>query len=94
MIMQETTGGSYTLSLERSSISSSNYGSASEFPVVDYADGCTLLHLACEVADIIMLELLLQYGANVNAVDSRGDMPLHRCIVKGKSMNAKMLLAR
>ncbi|CAI9302185.1 unnamed protein product [Lactuca saligna] len=25
--------------------------------------GCTLLHLACEIADIWMIELLLQYGA-------------------------------
>nr|KAJ0214148.1 hypothetical protein LSAT_V11C400199760 [Lactuca sativa] len=27
--------------------------------------GCTLLHLACETADIWMIELLLQYGAVV-----------------------------
>ncbi|KAI4386345.1 hypothetical protein MLD38_004283 [Melastoma candidum] len=94
MLMQETTSRTHTSSLERSSLGSSNYGSASEFPVMDYADGCTLLHLASETSDIGMLELLLQYGANVNAVDSRGDMPLHCSIVKGKPLNAKMLLSR
>ncbi|KAI4340624.1 hypothetical protein MLD38_025439 [Melastoma candidum] len=94
MLPQESTSRTHTSSLERSSISSSNYGSASEFPVMDYAEGCTLLHLACDTADIGMLELLLQYGVNVNAVDSRGDMPLHHCIIRGKSANAKLLLAR
>ncbi|KAI4381328.1 hypothetical protein MLD38_007407 [Melastoma candidum] len=94
MSMQETTTRTHTLSIERSSLGSSNYGSASEFTVMDYADGCTLLHLASEASDIGMLELLLQYNANVNAVDSRGDMPLHYSIVKGKPLNAKMLLAR
>ena len=34
-------------------------------------EGCSLLHLACETADIGMLKLLQQYGANVNASDSR-----------------------
>jgi Arf-GAP/coiled-coil/ANK repeat/PH domain-containing protein len=57
-------------------------------------DGCTLLHLACETADIGMLELLLQYGANVNATDSRGQTPLDRCILKGRNTFAKLLLTR
>ncbi|XP_073303652.1 ADP-ribosylation factor GTPase-activating protein AGD3-like isoform X1 [Primulina huaijiensis] len=57
-------------------------------------DGWYLLHLACETADIGMIELLLQYGANINAVDSRGHTPLHRCIVRGKSSLVKLLLTR
>ncbi|KAJ1443077.1 Pleckstrin-like proteiny domain [Sesbania bispinosa] len=61
---------------------------------MDYLDGCTLLHLACETADIGMLELLLQYGANINATDLRGQTPLHRCILKGKSTFARLLLSR
>ncbi|XP_073299884.1 ADP-ribosylation factor GTPase-activating protein AGD3-like [Primulina huaijiensis] len=58
------------------------------------ADGWYLLHLACETADVGMIELLLQYGANINAVDSRGQTPLHRCIIRGKSSLVKLLLTR
>ncbi|GKC44014.1 ribonuclease H-like domain-containing protein [Tanacetum coccineum] len=35
-------------------------------------DGCTLLHLPCETANVGMIELLLQYGANINVFSSRG----------------------
>nr|GEW81605.1 ADP-ribosylation factor GTPase-activating protein AGD3 [Tanacetum cinerariifolium] len=34
-------------------------------------DGCTL-HLACETADVGMIELLLQYGANINVFNLKG----------------------
>lgn len=57
-------------------------------------EGCTLLHIACETADIGMVELLLQYGANINATDLRGRTPLHRCILKGRSIIARLLLSR
>lgn len=57
-------------------------------------DGCSLLHLACQFADVGMVELLLQYGANVNAVDSRGRTPLHHCITEQKTDTAKVLLMR
>lgn len=57
-------------------------------------DGCSLLHLACQFADVGMVELLLQYGANINAVDSRGRTPLHYCITERKSDIAKVLLMR
>ena len=66
----------------------------SEGQIMDDLDGCTLLHLACEAADIGMLELLLQYGANINAMDPRGQTPLHRCILKGKAELAKLLFTR
>ncbi|CAI9278135.1 unnamed protein product [Lactuca saligna] len=61
---------------------------------MDEFEGCTLLHLACETADIGMIELLLQYGANVNVPDSRGQTPLHHCILRGKSAFARLLLTR
>ncbi|KAL0421633.1 UNVERIFIED_CONTAM: ADP-ribosylation factor GTPase-activating protein AGD3 [Sesamum latifolium] len=61
---------------------------------IDDLDGCSLLHLACETADIGMIELLLQYGANINSTDSRSQTPLHRCIIKGKTALAKLLLTR
>ena len=57
-------------------------------------EGCTLLHLACETADVGMIELLLQYGAIINICDSRGQTPLHRCILRGKTACAKLLLTR
>lgn len=78
-------------SLDRSSTSSLNL---SEGQALEDLDGCSLLHLACETADIAMLELLLQYGANINAIDSRGQTPLHRCILRGKTTFGKLLLSR
>ncbi|KAK1406039.1 hypothetical protein QVD17_42236 [Tagetes erecta] len=60
----------------------------------DDLDGCTLLHLACETADVGMIELLLQYGATINVTSSRGHTPLHHCILRGKAACAKLLLSR
>jgi Arf-GAP with coiled-coil, ANK repeat and PH domain-containing protein len=57
-------------------------------------EGFTLLHLACREADLGMVELLLQYGANVNSVDAQGRAPLHHCVLKGRALFAKLLLAR
>ncbi|KAI9114471.1 hypothetical protein K1719_014699 [Acacia pycnantha] len=48
----------------------------------------------CLTADSTMVELLLQYGADINAPDSRGQTPLHCCITNGKSATAKLLVAR
>lgn len=59
-----------------------------------HPDGCSLLHIACQFADIGMVELLLQYGADVNAIDSKGQTPLHYCITVQKSDIAKVLLIR
>ncbi|XP_057251203.1 ADP-ribosylation factor GTPase-activating protein AGD3-like isoform X1 [Beta vulgaris subsp. vulgaris] len=39
-----------------------------------------------------MLEILLQYGANVKTSDTRGQPPLHRCILKGKASAARLPL--
>ncbi|CAD6245922.1 unnamed protein product [Miscanthus lutarioriparius] len=60
----------------------------------DSCKGLSLLHLACRVADVGMVELLLQYGASVNMNDSRGRTPLHHCILKGRHRHAKLLLSR
>lgn len=100
MLLQEQTSLDHSSrcltgdSFDKSSVSSSNAASTSEGQTMDEFDGWSLLHLACETADIGMLELLLQYGANINACDSRGQMPLHRCILRGKSALAKLLLSR
>ncbi|KAF5449232.1 hypothetical protein F2P56_029702 [Juglans regia] len=101
MLLQEQTShehnGSSSLagdSLERSSTSSTNLAGTSEGQNLEDLDGCTLLHLACETADIGMIELLLQYGANINATDSRGQTPLHRCIRRCRTTSVKLLLTR
>jgi len=60
----------------------------------DTCEGLSLFHLACRVADVGMVELLLQYGASVNMNDSRGRTPLHHCILKGRHQHAKLLLSR
>ncbi|KAK4789471.1 hypothetical protein SAY86_016775 [Trapa natans] len=96
MLLREPTGHghSYITGIEGSSASLRNFGSGSESPSQEGPDGSTILHIACETADIGMLELLLQYGANVNAVDPKGNTPLHRCILDGKASHAKLLLSR
>ncbi|KAK4354398.1 hypothetical protein RND71_026592 [Anisodus tanguticus] len=60
----------------------------------EFLDGCSLLHLACQTADIGMVELLLQHGANINACDSHGQIPLHHSFVRGRTEIAKLLLSR
>ncbi|XP_010908076.2 ADP-ribosylation factor GTPase-activating protein AGD4 [Elaeis guineensis] len=56
--------------------------------------GCSLLHLACHVGDPVMVELLLQFGADINIQDFHGRTPLHHCIFKKNDSLAKYLLRR
>ncbi|XP_024023126.1 ADP-ribosylation factor GTPase-activating protein AGD1 isoform X2 [Morus notabilis] len=62
--------------------------------IEDFPGGCSLLHLACITADVGMVELILQYGANINVSDAKGQTPLHYCAMRGKSGIAKMLIMR
>lgn len=80
--------------LDGASSSFSSPGEGKDQFMDEFLDGCSLLHLACQTADIGMVELLLQQGANVNASDSRGQTPLHHCIVRGRISTAKLLLTR
>ncbi|XP_038892774.1 ADP-ribosylation factor GTPase-activating protein AGD4-like isoform X3 [Benincasa hispida] len=56
--------------------------------------GCSLLHLACQNGNQVMLELLLQFGADINVCDSHGRTPLHQCISQENNKLAKLLLRR
>jgi Arf-GAP/coiled-coil/ANK repeat/PH domain-containing protein len=56
--------------------------------------GCSLLHLACDSGNPLMLELLLQFGAYINTCDFHGRTPLHHCISQGNNPLAKFLLRR
>ncbi|XP_042501757.1 ADP-ribosylation factor GTPase-activating protein AGD3-like isoform X1 [Macadamia integrifolia] len=79
---------------DTSAKSSKSVNSGEDWNLEECFDGCSLLHLACQTADIGMLELLLQYGANINAPDSGGQTPLHHCILRGRPVFAKLLLTR
>lgn len=84
-------------SLQKSSTMSSfsSVGTSDNINEVDDCfEGFTLLHLACLTSDMAMVELLLQYGANVNSIDLKGRTPLHHCILRGKHLFAKLLLTR
>ncbi|CAI0463713.1 unnamed protein product [Linum tenue] len=94
MLLQEQTGVDLCSGCSTGSMNSAGTSEGGQIVVDDDQDGCTLIHLACETADIGMLELLLQYGANVNSTDSKGRTPLHRCVTGGRAAFAKLLLAR
>uniref|UniRef100_A0A3Q7FY94 Arf-GAP domain-containing protein n=1 Tax=Solanum lycopersicum TaxID=4081 RepID=A0A3Q7FY94_SOLLC len=54
--------------------------------------GCSLLHLACNGETPVMLELLLQFGSDINRRDFHGRTPLQHCIGNGRHHLAKFLL--
>ncbi|KAH7293159.1 hypothetical protein KP509_28G014600 [Ceratopteris richardii] len=57
-------------------------------------NGWTLLHLACYTNKLGMVELLLQYGAQVDARDSLGRTPLHLGVAHRRNAVSKLLLSR
>jgi Arf-GAP/coiled-coil/ANK repeat/PH domain-containing protein len=69
---------------------------ANEQPGTSLKDtrGCTLLHVACQIGDLSLIELLLQHRAQVSVTDAQGRTPLHYCILSGKNLCAKLLLTR
>ncbi|GER55885.1 Arf-GAP with GTPase [Striga asiatica] len=55
---------------------------------------CSLLHLACHCGSLMMMELLLQLGADINKCDLKGRTPLQHCILSRNNEKAKFLLRR
>lgn len=56
--------------------------------------GGSVLHLACRRGDLAAVELLLQHGAALDALDWAGRTPLHLCMLCGHDTCAKVLLTR
>lgn len=57
-------------------------------------DGLTALHQCCIDDNSEMLQLLLEYGANVNAEDSEKWTPLHAAATCGHLRLVRCLIAR
>ncbi|KAK4754330.1 hypothetical protein SAY87_002434 [Trapa incisa] len=77
---------------ERDLAYSSNYETSEEDE--NFLQGCSLLHLACQQGNPVMVELLLQFGAEINFQDFRGRTPVHHCISLRHHALAKILLKR
>ncbi|KAF6168676.1 hypothetical protein GIB67_026562 [Kingdonia uniflora] len=66
--------------------SMNSVSSSTEDTMEEYFEGCFLLHLACQTGDVGMIELLLQYDGNINTSNTRGQTPLHHCILRGRTV--------
>ncbi|CAG5120403.1 unnamed protein product, partial [Candidula unifasciata] len=53
---------------------------------------CTPLHLAAHRGDVSIIELLVQFGAQVNKQDNMNYSPLHYALRRGNTLAAKKLL--
>ncbi|KAK9274556.1 hypothetical protein L1049_021805 [Liquidambar formosana] len=76
------------------SVEREQYDPAACHELENCLQGCSLLHLACDCGNLVMVELLLQFGADINLRDFHGRTPLHHCISKGNNPLAKFLLRR
>jgi ankyrin repeat protein len=55
--------------------------------------GCFALHMAARRGNVLVAQALLRYGADVEARDKYGDMPLHRAVKCGQAEMVAFLLA-
>ncbi|KAJ1694083.1 hypothetical protein LUZ63_010781 [Rhynchospora breviuscula] len=62
--------------------------------IMECFQGCSLLHLACQNGYATMAELLLQFGADINAQDFHGRTALHHTVLIENDELAKYLLKR
>ncbi|KAJ7385762.1 Transient receptor putative cation channel sub A member 1 [Desmophyllum pertusum] len=61
---------------------------------VEDSSGKTALHLACNEGHGEVCQLLLNYGADIQAVSADKTTPLHNAIINGHSQVARMILNR
>lgn len=59
-------------------------------PNISNLRGRTPLHIAAERGNIDAVNLLVQYGAKIDAKDRNGDTPLHRAVYRG-NVNEEMI---
>lgn len=57
-------------------------------------NGKTPLHVACEIANIDFVDLLLAHGAKVNSVSLSGHTPLYYCVTKESVECAKQIILK
>lgn len=67
---------------------SKNYISVDEVDSLN----CTSLHWACYQGDIVTVNMLLKFGADVNKIDNKRFIPLHWAFIKGQKEVLKKLL--
>ena len=54
--------------------------------------GTSLLHVVCDVNRVALIQLLLRHGADINARDAKGEVPLHTAVRGGHRAVVALLL--
>ena len=52
----------------------------------------TALHIACEIGDVAIMDLLVEHGADINALDADGFTPLQLAAIRGNMKVVKRLV--
>lgn len=56
------------------------------------SNGVSLLHFVCDVNRVVVIQLLLQHGSDINARDNQGEVPLHAAVKAGHRNVVSLLL--
>jgi ankyrin repeat protein len=57
------------------------------------SDGSTPLHFMAYLGDVLGTSLLLQAGANINAIDVHGNTALHKAVISHQHLVVKQLVS-